>query len=177
LGFTNENVLHPDWSNRLLQTNFPWGVSLWYRPKPLIKKSSYYQEWLIIIGLSLLVILLRLPSLDHPFDNDSAANAYHARLIVQGEPLYGLHHPAHHLPGVYYTYALAFSLLGDNVWAVKFLLLGWTIATVYLLYRLGSLLIDWGAQFFTPFSRRTFGCGATAPKSSYLLIYPALLLF
>jgi hypothetical protein len=110
----------------------------------MIKKSPYYQEWLIIIGLSLLVILLRLPSLDHPFDNDSAANAYHARLIVRGEPLYGSHHPAHHLPGVYYTYALAFSLLGDSVWAVKFLLIAWTIATVYLLYQLGSLLIGWG---------------------------------
>jgi hypothetical protein len=99
------------------------------------------REWLIVVTLSFLVILLRLPSLEHPFDNDSAANAYHARLIARGEPLYGTHHPTHHLPAVYYTYALAFVLFGDSVWSVKFLLMLWTIATVYFLYRLGALLL------------------------------------
>jgi len=100
------------------------------------------QEWIIVVALSLLVLLLRLPSLEQPFDNDSGANAYHARLIVRGEPLYGAHHPAHQLPAVYYTYALAFLLFGDSVWSVKFLLILWTIAAVYLLYRLGALLMD-----------------------------------
>jgi hypothetical protein len=80
--------------------------------------------------------------LEQPFHNDCGAIAYHARLIVRGEPLYGTHHPAHHMPAVYYTYALAFLLFGDSVWAVKFLLLLWTIVTVYLLYRLGALLMD-----------------------------------
>jgi hypothetical protein len=90
--------------------------------------------------LSLLVILLRLPSLELPFENDSGANAYHARLILRGEPLYGTHHPSHHLPAVYYTYALAFLLFGDSLGAVKLLLLVWNIAATYLLYRLGALL-------------------------------------
>lgn len=112
----------------------------------MIKKSTGElardQEWVILVVLSLLVIFLRLPSLEQPFDNDSGATAYHARLIVQGEPLYGTHHPAHHTPAVYYMYALAFLLFGDSVWAVKFLLILWTIATVYLLYRLGALLMD-----------------------------------
>ncbi len=101
---------------------------------------SSNRKWLMVVLLSLLVILLRLPSLEHPFDNDSSANAYHARLIARGEPLYGTHHPGHHLPAVYYTYALAFVLFGDRVGSVKFLLMLWTIATVYLLYRLGALL-------------------------------------
>ncbi|PKO05190.1 MAG: hypothetical protein CVU41_13000 [Chloroflexi bacterium HGW-Chloroflexi-3] len=55
-----------------------------------------------------------MPTFVLPIDNDSGANAYHARLIIQGEPLYGTHHPAHHLPGIYYTYALIFKMLGDH---------------------------------------------------------------
>jgi 4-amino-4-deoxy-L-arabinose transferase-like glycosyltransferase len=97
-------------------------------------------EWLIVVGLTLLVILLRWPSLEQPFDNDSGANAYHARLIGRGEPLYSTHHPAHHLPGVYYTYALAFFLFGDSVWSVKFFLIFWTIIIVYLIYHLGIMM-------------------------------------
>ncbi|MBI1880614.1 MAG: hypothetical protein HYR94_20750 [Chloroflexi bacterium] len=86
--------------------------------------------------------MLRLPSLEHPFDNDSSAIAYHARLILRGEPLYSTHHPGHHLPAAYYLYTLAFILFGDSLFAIKFLLMLWTIATVYLLYRLGAMIIS-----------------------------------
>jgi hypothetical protein len=106
------------------------------------KKLAQNQEWVIVVSLSLLVTLLRLPSLEQPFHNDCGAIAYHARLIVRGEPLYSTHHPAHQMPAVYYTYALAFLLFGDSIWAVKFLLLLWAIVTVYLLYRLGALMMD-----------------------------------
>lgn len=99
------------------------------------------QEYTALVALSLLAVLLRLPSLEQPFDNDSGAIAYHARRIVRGEPLYGVHHPAHHMPAVYYVYALAFTLFGDSVWAVKFFLLPWTALTVYLAYCLGRLLV------------------------------------
>jgi 4-amino-4-deoxy-L-arabinose transferase-like glycosyltransferase len=112
----------------------------------MVKKSArklvQNQEWVIVVALSLLVILLRLPSLEQPLDNDGGAIAYHARLIVRGEALYGTHHPAHHTPAIYYLYALAFLLFGDSVWAVKFLLVLWSIAAAYLLYRLGALLMD-----------------------------------
>ena len=101
-----------------------------------------WHEYAILVALFLLAVLLRFPSLEQPFDNDSGAIAYHARRIVRGEPLYGAHHPSHHLPAAYYAYALAFTLLGDSVWAVKFLLLPWTALTVYLVYRLGRLLVD-----------------------------------
>jgi hypothetical protein len=98
------------------------------------------QDWLILVGLALIVFLLRIPSLEHPFGNDEGANAYHARLIARGEPLYGTHHSAHQLPGVYYSYALAFVLFGDSLWAVKFMVIIFTIGTAYLLYRTGKLL-------------------------------------
>lgn len=95
-----------------------------------------------ILGIVLLTVILRLPSVEQPFDNDSGANAYHARLIARGEPLYGTHHPIHHMPAVYYTYVLAFRLLGDSAASVKLLLIPWTAATAYILYRLGFLLTD-----------------------------------
>ena len=90
----------------------------------------------VLFVLAALVILFRLPSLDEPFDQDSSAIAYGARLIIQGEPLYTSYHPGHHLPLVYYICALAFALFGDRLFAVKFFLLLWTIPTAYLLLRL-----------------------------------------
>lgn len=109
---------------------------------PAVEKILQKYPWLIFGILAIFVLVLRLPSLEHPFDTDSAGSAYHGRLILRGEPLYSTHHPGHHLPGVYYLYALAFFLWGDNVWAVKFLLLLWIIVTVYLLYQLGVLLAN-----------------------------------
>jgi hypothetical protein len=98
--------------------------------------------WFYLGLLSLLVIFLRLPSLELPFDNDNGVDAYHARLILGGEPLYGTHHPAHHLPGIYYTHVMAFLLFGDSLWAVKLFLMLWVIISLYLLYGLGLLLKD-----------------------------------
>ena len=114
----------------------------------LIKQNS---GWLLWLGLSALTLILHLPFLEQPFDNDSAAVAYHARLIGRGEPLYGTHHPSHHLPGLYYLYAGTFWLLGDAVWAIKLVLIPWTIVTAYLLYRLAALLLDRQVGLLTAF--------------------------
>ena len=95
---------------------------------------------LILVGLSILIALLRLPSLYEPLEGVSGAIAYHARLILNGEPLYGSHHPSHHLPAAFYTYALAFFLMGDNPLSIKFLLIPWTIATALLIYMIGKRL-------------------------------------
>jgi 4-amino-4-deoxy-L-arabinose transferase-like glycosyltransferase len=97
------------------------------------------REWPMITALMLFAALLRVPSLAQPFDNDSGSFAYHARLITRGEPLYGTHHPAHHLPAVYYTFAAAFAALGDSVGSVKLVLIVWTMITTALVYRLGAL--------------------------------------
>ncbi len=103
-------------------------------------KTHYLTDLHVLLALVLLTSLLRLPSLEQPFDNDSGANAYHARLIVRGEPLYGTHHPGHHMPAVYYVYALAFRLLGDRTLSVKLLLIPWTVLTGYVVYLLGRLI-------------------------------------
>jgi 4-amino-4-deoxy-L-arabinose transferase-like glycosyltransferase len=126
------------------------------------------REWLILAVLSLLVLLLRLPSLELPFDNDNGSFAYHARLILGGEPLYSTHHPGHHLPGIYYAYALAFLLFGDSLWAVKLWLILGIIVSVYLLYWLGILWKDRGvgllaALFYTILSAHLLLLGQNAP--------------
>lgn len=99
-------------------------------------------EWKILAALFLLVFLLRLPSFYVPFENDSGDHAYHARLILRGEPLYGDHHPDHHMPGVFYTYALAFQLFGESVAAIKGVLLVWIALTVVVIYGLGMRLAN-----------------------------------
>jgi len=99
-------------------------------------------EWAIVAALFLLVFVLRLPSLYVPFENDSGDHAYHGRLILRGEPLYGEHHPDHHMPGVFYTYALAFALFGESAAAIKGVLLVWIAATVAMIYRLGRRLAN-----------------------------------
>jgi 4-amino-4-deoxy-L-arabinose transferase-like glycosyltransferase len=107
-----------------------------------LPRAQKRNEILIFLFLAIFVLILRWPSLEQPFENDSGATAYHARLIYQGEPLYGTHHPAHHMPGVYYSYALAFQLFGDSVWAVNFLLILWLILSTYILYLLASTIVD-----------------------------------
>ncbi len=103
------------------------------------------KRWLWLLGVFLIAVVLRLPALEMLIDNDGGARAYHARLILAGETLYGSHHTGHHLPAIYYTYALAMSLFGDTPWAIQFLLLLWTLPTVYFLYRLAyELTADWG---------------------------------
>lgn len=56
--------------------------------------------------------------------------------------LYGSHHTGHHLPAIYYTYAAALAPFGDSGLSIPLLLLLWTIPAVYLLYRLGLLVLD-----------------------------------
>lgn len=102
------------------------------------------KRWLWLLGVLLVAVLLRLPALDMLIDNDGGARAYHARLILAGEPLYGTHHTGHHLPAIYYTYATAMALFGDSAWAIQLFLLLWTLPTVYFMYRLTLELTDDG---------------------------------
>lgn len=104
--------------------------------RALVRIQNRKSDLILLLILVLVVVFFRLPSLEEPFDQDSAAIAYGARLIVQNEPLYTSYHPGHHLPAIYYTYALAFSLFGDRLFAVKFFLTLWMIPTAYLFHHL-----------------------------------------
>lgn len=103
------------------------------KPEPFWKR-----QWFIAIFLFAFVVLIRIPSIEQPLDNDSGAIAYHARLILQGEPLYGTHHPNHHLPASYYTYAFIFHLLGDRPESLKIVLIGWVWLTGWVVFLIGK---------------------------------------
>ncbi|SRR6266498_271813 len=97
---------------------------------------------LFLLTLATLLIIVRLPSFSEPLENDSGANAFFARQMLRGQTLYDVFHPAHHLPGIYYTCELAFRLFGDNANSLKLLLLPWTFACALLLYFMGSKFFD-----------------------------------
>ena len=73
-----------------------WRLTNLQSPVSSLLKNQRF--WLL--GVLLLAILLRIPSLDMLIDNDGGARAYHARLILAGEPLYGTHHTGHHMPAI-----------------------------------------------------------------------------
>lgn len=99
-------------------------------------------ELILLFTVSFLIVLIRLPYLEKPLDEDSAANAYGGRLILQGEPLYSSYHPGHHLPAIYYINALAFYLFNDKPEAIRSFLALWLIPTVWLLYFLSRTISD-----------------------------------
>ena len=130
------------------------------------KLKIFQNEWLIGLLLLILVIIVRLPSIPQSFDNDSGGSAYHAQLILQGEPLYGTHHPGHHLPGVFYTYALVFGLFGNSTPALKIFLIGWVWLNALLIYGIGKKVKGkfagvLAAVFFILVSASTFIAGDT----------------
>ncbi len=117
------------------------------------RRGLLQHDWAVALLVLLVVVAVRAPAFPLPPDNDTSANAYHAQRIVEGEPLYGTHHPAHHLPGVYYGTALAFLLLGDGYLSIQLFLIPWIFLTAWLVYRLGRTLFDpttgiWAAVLF-----------------------------
>ena len=101
-----------------------------------IKKS----DWVVLFFLLLAVVAFRYPSFDLPLDHDSGSVAFLARQLTRGYILYDTFHPAHHLPGIYYTFELAFKLFGDNPNSPKVLLIFWELASTWFLYILGQLI-------------------------------------
>jgi 4-amino-4-deoxy-L-arabinose transferase-like glycosyltransferase len=115
-----------------------------------VNKTARY-HLIIVLLIVIWTLLLRIPSLLEPFDNDSGANAYHARLIQRGEPLYSTHHPLHHFPAVYYTYAMAFKLLGESEFSIKLILIPWSIATAVIIYFIGARFSERGTGIWAAF--------------------------
>jgi 4-amino-4-deoxy-L-arabinose transferase-like glycosyltransferase len=111
--------------------------NFWERGKSMPKRMF----WIFLV-LALLVVILRIPSFDLPLDADSGVNAFFARQIIRGETLYDKFHPAHHLPGIYYTFVTAFEIFGDHPTALKLLLLPFVIMEVWLIFWIGHLFFN-----------------------------------
>lgn len=134
----------------------------------MYKKSN----WILLIALALILITLRLPSFEMPLDTDSSANAFFARQMLRGETLYDKFHPAHHLPGIYYTFELAFRLFGDNDLAPKILLIPWALACAWLIHLIGRSFFDeqtgiLGAIFFILVSSQIWVTGLTVEMEHF----------
>lgn len=129
-------------------------------------------NWILFFLFALILIVIRLPSLDEPLDNDSGANAFLARQMLRGEILYDKFHPGHHLPGIYYTYEIAFKLFGDTPIAPKLFLLPWALACAWLVFQIGrSFLNDLsgllGAVFFILVSSQLLLKGTTVEMEHF----------
>lgn len=136
------------------------------------KTMNKRKDWIIFLFIVLLVVTFRYASLDLPLDHDSGANAFFARQMIRGELLYDRFHTAHHLPGIYYTFELAFRIFGDNPLAPKVMLIFWVIACAWLLFMLGRLVINDGvgilsAVFFILTSSQDTIAGLTVEMEQF----------
>ena len=124
------------------------------------------------IIFALLVVVLRFPSLSLLLDTDSSANAFFARQMLRGEILYDKFHPDHHLPGIHYTFLLAFKLFGDNPAAPQLLLLAFVFASTWLIFLMGRTFFNdlagvLGAFFYTLASSQIYLAGMTAEREHF----------
>ena len=129
-------------------------------------------DWILFLLLTLILVVTRLPSLEEPLDNDSGANAFFARQMLRGEVLYDKFHPGHHLPGIYYTFEIAFKLFGDTPIAPKLFLLPWTLACAWLIFQLGRRFINnlsgrLGGVFFLLVSSQVLLKGTTVEMEHF----------
>jgi dolichyl-phosphate-mannose-protein mannosyltransferase len=132
-------------------------------------KKSLLVKFFIFV---LLVVVLRFPSLSLMLDTDSSANAFFARQMLRGEILYDKFHPDHHLPGIHYTFELAFKLFGDTPTAPNLLALVLVIASTWLIYLMGRTFFDdlagaLGAFFFALGSSQIYLAGMTAEREHF----------
>ncbi len=131
-----------------------------------------YNHWFLFLLLTLILVITRLPSLEEPLDNDSGSVAFFARQLLRGEVLYDKFHPGHHLPGIYYTFAVAFKLFGDTPIAPKLFLLPWTLACAWLIFQMGRLYLNkpsglLGAVFFILVSSQVLMKGTTVEMEHF----------
>ncbi|RPJ27661.1 MAG: hypothetical protein EHM33_07300 [Chloroflexi bacterium] len=129
-------------------------------------------DWVLFILFTLILIATRLPSLDEPLDNDSGSVAFFARQMLRGEVLYDKFHTGHHLPGIYYTFEIAFSLFGDNPIAPKLFLLPWALACAWLIFQMGRLFLNnlsglLGTVFFILISSQVLLKGTTVEMEHF----------
>lgn len=136
------------------------------------------------ILLALLLIGLRLPAFSLVMDTDGSTFAFLARQMLRGEILYDRFHPDHQLPGIYYTYLLAFKLFGDNPNAPQLLVLGFILASTWLIFLMGRMFHNdrtgmLGAFFYILGSSQLYLDGMTAQREFFanLPIIGTMLLF
>ena len=146
------------------QERFPFGEKM---VSILKNKTLFY-----FVILALLVAVLRLPSLNLILDTDSSQNAFFARQLLRGENLYDKFHPGYHLPGIFYTFLLAFKLFGDNPVAPKLLLFAFMSVSAWLIFLMGRAFFNelagiLGAIFYILGSSQLYLAGMTVDREHF----------
>jgi 4-amino-4-deoxy-L-arabinose transferase-like glycosyltransferase len=136
------------------------------------------------IILALLIVVLRLPSLNLILDTDSSENTFFARQMMRGEILYGRFLPDHHLPGIFYTFVVAFKLFGDNPVAPQLLLFAFLFASAWLIFLMGRVFFNdlaglLSALFYILASSQIYLAGMTVQREHFanLPLIATMLLF
>ncbi len=95
--------------------------------------------WIVLLAVLALTSVVRVRLLDVPLERDEGEYAYTAQLLLDGQaPFEGAY--SLKLPGTAYMYAASFLAFGESVVAIRLGLLLINVATVLLIFGIGTKL-------------------------------------
>ncbi len=100
-------------------------------------KKYYKSEKLFFVVILLLIIFVRLRLIDIAFERDEGEYTYAAQQILRGKIPY-LDFYNMKLPGIYYFFALVFSMFYDNYVTVKITLLLVNLINAFMIYQIAK---------------------------------------
>jgi hypothetical protein len=103
---------------------------------------AFIRKEKFLLAIAAVTAVLRVPSLFEPlWYGDEAIYLTVGQQILRGDVLY-VDVFDHKPPGIYYLTAASLALFGHSVAAIKVVLLGWSVATLFALYFLARRLLD-----------------------------------
>jgi Dolichyl-phosphate-mannose-protein mannosyltransferase len=100
--------------------------------------TSFKQTERLFLWLTVLLIcIVRIRLADAPMERDEGEYAYAGWKILRGGLPY-LDFYNMKLPGVYFSYALIFKLIGETISAVRLTVLGLNLATAFFIFKIGE---------------------------------------
>jgi len=99
-----------------------------------VQRSDWF-AWCLLGAILLVVVAVRMRTLDVPLERDEGEYAYIAQLMLQGVPPYAEAYTMK-FPGTPTVYAVAFLVFGESTQAVHLALLVANVATILLLFYL-----------------------------------------
>src|SRR3989344_8960399 len=99
---------------------------------------NIFEKHRFLFILIFITFLIRLPSLFEPFwYGDEAIYLVIGQKIARGGLMY-VDIFDHKTPGIYYLTAATIKILGESVWAFRFLLMIWILVTLVVFYLLAQ---------------------------------------
>ncbi|MDP2670895.1 MAG: glycosyltransferase family 39 protein [bacterium] len=108
----------------------------------LAKLANFTTKNRFILVLLVITFFVRLPSLFEPFwYGDEAIYAVIGQKILRGGLLY-VDIFDHKTPGIYYLTALSLKVFGQTIWSLRFVLMGFSLASLVVFFQVGKKLFD-----------------------------------